>query len=222
MVCTVCHSQQSDKRPHYLPFSAVWSGSTLIVILSSLIRVYTVCHSQQSGQGLHYLLFSAVWSGSTLFAILSMQHYQGLHCLPFSAFWSESTLLAIRSSLMKVKVYTVSLMNNLIRVYTICHSQQSGQGLHYFPFSAVWSRSRSTLSFSGTVWSGSTLFVILKSLIWVYIVCRSQQCNQGLFCLPFSVIWSGSTLFAILCCQIKVYTVCHSQQSDEGLHYFPF
>ena len=178
-------SKQFYQGLHCFPFLAIRSGSTSFTILSSLIRVYTVailsslvrdytiCYSQ-SDQRLHYLLFSAVWSGSTLFAILSMQHYQGLHCLPFSAFWSESTLLAIRSSLMKVKVYTVILMNNLIRVYTICHSQQSGQGLHYLPFLAVWSRSGSTLSFSGTVWSGSTLFVILKSVIWVYTVCRSQ------------------------------------------------
>ena len=151
-----------------------------------------------------------------------MQYYQGLHCLPFSTFWSGSTLLAILSSLIKVKVYTVILRNNLIRVYTICHSQQSGQWLHYLPFSAVWLRSRSILSFSGTVWSGSTLFVILSSLISIYIVCHSQQSNQGLYCLPFSAIWSRSKLFAILSSLIKVYTVCHSQQSNEGLHYLPF
>ena len=178
------HSQQSDQGLHSLPFSAVWSRTTLFAILS-LIRVYTICHS-----------FYAALSRSTLFSILSI----------------------------------------LIIVYTTCHSQQSDQGqclhchsheqsyqgLHYLPFSVVWSRSRSTLAFSGTVWSGSSIFVILKSLIWVYTVCHSQQSNQGLFCLPFSVIWSGSTLFAILSCLIKVYTVCHSQQSDEGLHYLPF
>ena len=45
--------------------------TTLIAILSSLIKVYTVCHSQLSDQHLHYLPFSAVWSGSILYAILS-------------------------------------------------------------------------------------------------------------------------------------------------------
>ena len=231
-----------------LPFLAVWSVSTRFTILSSLIRVYTACHSQQSGPGLHHLLFSAVWSGSTLFAILSMQHYQGLHCLPFSAFWSESTLLSILSSLIKVKVYTVILMNNLISVYTICHSQQSGQGLHYFPFSAVRSRSRSTLSFSGIVWSGSTLLTILSSLVRdslfailsslikvkvhtvilrnslvrVYTACYSQQSDQRLQCLPFSAVLSGSILFGMFSNLIRVHTICHSQQFDQGLHCLPF
>ena len=116
---------------HCLPFSAVWSGSTLFAILSSLVRDYTIWHSQQSdqgqgphchsqelsGQGLHYLSFSKVWLH--------------LHCLPFSAVWT-STLFAI--------------LDSPIRVYTVCHSQQSDQGLHYLPFEAVW--------------SGSTLFAI--------------------------------------------------------------
>ena len=94
-----CHSQeQSDQGLQYLPFSAVWSGSTLFTIFSilikvkvytvilrnSLIRFYTIYHSQQPDQG--------------------------LHCLPFSAVWSGSTLLAILSS--------------LIKVYSVCHSQQ--------------------------------------------------------------------------------------------------
>ena len=167
----IFHSQQSDQSLHCLPFStavwsgstlfailykhyypgihclqfsAVWSGSTLFAILSSLARDYTICHSQQSdqgqgphchsqeqsAQGLHYLSFSKVWSG--------------LHRLPFSAVWSTSTLFAILSS--------------LIRVYTVCHSQQSDRGLHYLPFS---------------VWSWSTVFAILSSLIRVYTICRS-------------------------------------------------
>ena len=143
--------------------------------------------------------------------------------MPFSALWSGSILLAILSRLIKVKVYTVILRNNLIRVYTICRFQQSGQELHFLPFSAVWSRSTSTLSFSGTVWSGSTLFVILcslKYLIRVYIICHSQS-DQGLHCLPFSAVWWVSTLFAILSSLIRVYTICHSQ-SYQGLHYLPF
>ena len=131
--------------------------------------------------------------------------------LSFSAVWSGS-----RS--------TVILRNSLIRVYTVCHPQQSDQGLHCLSFSAVWSRSRSrsTLSFSETVWSGSTLFAIDSSLIRVYTVCHSQLSDQRLHCLPFSAVWSGSALFAILSSLIRVYTICLSQQSDQGLHCLPF
>ena len=242
-----CHSQeQSDQGLYYLPFSAVWSWSTLFAILhSSLIRVYTVCHSQQSDQDLHYLPFSAVWSrststlsfsgtfwsGSTQFPILSslikvytvchsQQSDQGLYYLPFSAVSSRSTLFAILSSLFRVTLFPI--ISSLIRVYTVCHSQQSDQGLHYLPFS---------------VWSGSALFAILSSLIKVYTICHSQQSDQGLHYLPFSTaVWSGSTLFAILSSLIKVkvytvilrnslirvYTVCHSRQSDQSLHCLPF
>ena len=130
-VYTVCHSQQSDQGLHCMPYSAVWPESTLFVILISLMRVYTVCHAQQSEQVVHYLL-SSVSSGCTICTILSSQHYfeilskhyyQGLHCLQFWAVWSESTLLIILSS--------------LIKVYTICDSQQSYQGLHCLPFWAV-------------------------------------------------------------------------------------
>ena len=242
-----CHSQeQSDQGLYYLPFSAVWSWSTLFAILhSSLIRVYTVCHSQQSDQDLHYLPFSAVWSrststlsfsgtfwsGSTQFPILSslikvytvcnsQQSDQGLHYLPFSAVSSRSTLFAILSSLFRITLFPI--ISSLIRVYTVCHSQQSDQGLNYLPFS---------------VWSGSTLFAILSSLIKVYTICHSQQSDQGLHYLPFSTaVWSGSTLFAILSSLVKVkvytvilrnslirvYTVCHSRQSDQSLHCLPF
>ena len=221
-VYTICHSQQSDQGLHCLPFSAVWSVSTLYAMLSlikvytiwhlsSLIRVYIIFHSQQSDEGvhcdsqqsdqyLHYLPFSVVWSGSTQVALISKQYCQCLHCLSFSAVWSGSTLLAILRSLIKVKYYTVILRNSLNRFYTICHSQQSDQGLHYLPFS---------------VWSGSTLFAILSILIRVSTTCHSQQ----------SVILRTSL--------VKVYTIyhfqhsnqrlhCHSQQSDQGLHYFPF
>ena len=181
---------------HCLPFSAGLSGSTLYAILS-LISVYAICHSQQSDQGLHFLpflavrsrsrstlSFSAVRSGSTI-AILSslfrvytvchsQQSDQGLHCLPFSAVWSGSTLFAILSSLIKVKVYTLILMNILIKEYTVFHSQQSGQGLHYLSFSAVCSR--------------STLFAILSSQIKVCTICHSKQ-SDLLQCLPFSAVW---------------------------------
>ena len=122
-------------------------------------------------------------------------------------------------------------------VYTVRHSQHSDQGLHNLPFSAVSSRSKCTMSFSGTVWSGSTLFAILSSLSWsilfailsslikindhtvilrdslirFYTFCRSQQSHQGLHYLPF-----------FLSSMIKVSIVSHSQQSDQGLHYLPF
>ena len=203
-----------------MEFSAVWSGSTLFAILSLISSTL--------------LAFSAVWSGSTLFAILSSlirvyticlshQSDQDLHCLPF--FLSS----IIRSTLF-------SILSILIRVYTTNHSQQSDQGLHYLPFSAVWSRSRATLSFSGTIWSGSTLFAILSSLVRDYTICHSQQSDQGqgphyhsqeqpgqgLHYLSFSKVWSGSSLFAIFCSLISVYTVCHSQQSYQGLYCLPF
>ena len=117
--CTVCHSQ-SDQYQHYLPFSAVWSGSTLLpFFLSIIMKVYTVCHSQQSNQGLHYLSFTAVWSESPLFAILSLISVYTI-CHSFLAVWSRSILFAILSI--------------LIRVYTTCHSQHSDQGIHYLQF----------------------------------------------------------------------------------------
>ena len=163
-------SKQYYKGLHCLPFSAVWLGSTLIVSLSSLIRVYTVSHSQQSDQGLHYLPFT-VWSGSILFSILSRQYYQCLHCFIYSAVWSGSTPLAILSSLIKVKIYTVIFRNSLIRVYIICHSQHSDQGLHYYPFSAVWSGSTQFAIHNSLI---IVYTVILSSLIRVFTVCNSQ------------------------------------------------
>ena len=228
-VSTVCHSQQSDQGLYFLPLQ-VSTESTLFVILSSLIWVYTVCHSQQSDQSLHYLPFSAVWSRSSsslTFSVTVWAVWSGLHYLPFLVL-SESTPFAMLSSL--IKVYTV-ILNNLITVYTF--SQQSDQG-------------EGPLSFSWTVWSGSTRFDILRSLIRFFTVCHSQQSDQGLhdlsfsvwlmstlfeilskqyyqglYCLPFSAVWSGSILFAIISLN-RVYTVCHSQQSDLGLHCLPF
>ena len=240
-VYTICHSQ-SEKGLDCMPFSAVWSGSTLLAILS-----------KQYYQGLHCFTFSAVWSRATLFAILSSlirvyticysQHSDQFELFPFLAFWSGSTLLAILSSL--IRVYTICHYQ-FIRVYTVfpsqsdqglhCHSQQTDQGLHYLPFLAVWLKSRSTV-------------ILRNSLNSVYTICNSQQSDQGLHCLPFSAVWSGSTLFAILsnwswytlfpifskqyyhdlhCLTfflssfIKVYTVFHFQLSDQCLHYFPF
>ena len=70
-----------------------------------------------------------------------------------------------------------------------------------------------------SVWSGSTLFAILSSLISVYTNCHSQQSACGRYCLHFSV-WSGSTVFAIFSSLIRVYTICHSQ-SDQSLHNLP-
>ena len=172
-------------------------------MLSSRIRVYSIRHSQSD---------------------------QGLHRLPFSAVWSGSNLLAILSSLIKVKVYTViyrnsltpwstlyAILSSLIRVDTICHSQYSDQGLHYLPFSTVWSGSTpfaitsSLIKVCNEVWSGSTIYAIPSSLIKFKIHCHSQQQSEhGLHYLPFSAVWSESTLLAILISLIRVYTVCHS------------
>ena len=115
-----------------------------------------------------------------------------------------------------------------MKVYTVCHSQYSDQGLFYLSFSAVWSRS--TLSFSA-VWSESTLFtirsslskvkVILKnSLIIVYSICHSQPSDQHY--LPFSV-WTGSSLFAILGNLIRatLFSIL-SKQYYHVLKCFPF
>ena len=113
-----------------------------------------------------------------------------------------------------------AILSSQIRVYTVCHSQQSGQGQQYLLFS---------------VWSSSTLFAILNSQIRFYTVCHSQQYDQCLhyfpfflrsifkvYCLPNSAVWSGSTLFAIRSSLIKVKVHCHPQkQSDQGLHYLP-
>ena len=141
-----------------------------------------------------------------------------------------------------------AILSSLIRVYTVCDSQQSDQGLDCSPFSAVSSGSTmlailSSLSSQGLhfchswqsdqdvhylpfiIWSGYTLFAIL-----------STQYYQGLHYLPFSAVWSGSTqitifflaalsrsaLFAILSSLIRGYTICYFQQFDQGLHCLPF
>ena len=134
-----------------------------------------------------------------------------------------------------------------MKIYTLCHSQQSDQGLYYLSFSAVWSRS--TVSFWAG-WSGFTWFAIHCSLIKVKVHLDPQeQSDQGLHYLPFSAIWSWTKLFPIfskqynqslhclpfflssfinvyiVChfsCLIMVYTVSHSQQSDKGQHCLPF
>ena len=131
-VYIICHSQQSDQGLHRLPFS-------------SIIRVYTIWnsqtdqglhylpfsvhHCQQSDRGLQYLPFSAVWSGSTLFAILSKQYYQGIHCLPFYAVWSGFNSICYSQLYDQGLHHLRFFLSNIIRVYTVCHSQQSDQGL---------------------------------------------------------------------------------------------
>ena len=184
-VYTICHSFLTVSQcQHCLSFWAVWSGHRLFAILS-LISIYTICHSQQSDQGLHYFPFF-VSRMTTVYTVRHSQHSDhGLHNLPFTAVssrskstmsfsvtvWSGSTLFAILSSLswsilsailsslIKIRDHTVFLRNSLIRFYTLCNSQQSDQGLHCLPFSAVW--------------SGSTLFAILISLIRNYTICHS-------------------------------------------------
>ena len=219
MVKVHYHSQeQSEKSLHYLQFSAVWSGSTLFAILCSLIS-------------LHYLPFSAT-DHVILFFLCFLSSIITIYtvCHSFLAVLSRSTLFSIFSC--------------LISVYTISHSQQCDHGLHFFPFSAVWSRSTlfAIQSYQGlhdlpfsAVWSVSTLFAILR-LIRVYIIYHCEQSVQGLLYLPFSAVWSRSALFAILNRLIRVYTicffflasiimvctVCRSQQSDKGPHFLPF
>ena len=218
MVYTVCISQ-SDQGLQYLPFSAFWSGPTLFAILS-LFRVYTICHSQHSYQGVHYIYhsFQADLARSTLFAILicmikvyticNSQSDQGVPYMPFSAFWSGSTLFAILS-----KHYyqgsTLFAILSLFRVYTICHSQHSYQGVHYI------------YHFFQADLARSTLFVILSSMIRVYTICNSQS-DQSLQYLLFSAVLSVSTVIAILSSLIRIYSTCHSQQVDQCLHYLPF
>ena len=156
--------------------------------------------------------------------------------------------IAILSSLIKVKYYTVILRNSLNRFYTICHSQQSDQGLHCLPFSAVWSGSTLFAILSSLIKVKVYTVILRNSLIKIYTICHSNQSDQGLHCLPFSAVWSRSTLFAILSSLIRVYTICHSfqvvlsrstlfallrslimvypichsQQSGRGLHYLSF
>ena len=177
-VYTVRPSQQSEQGLYYLSFSAVWSrsilsfwavwsGSSLFASHSSLIKVKVNSHPQeQSDQGLHYLPFSAILSWSTLFRILSKQYYHGF------------TLCAILSS--------------LIRIYTVCHTQQSDQSLNYLSFSSLW-------------W-GSTQFAMLSSLNRLSTICYPQS-HQGLQFVPYSAVWSGSTLSEIL-----------SKRYYQGLH----
>ena len=226
-VYTVPDSLQSGQVLHYLPFAEVWSRSRSTVILrNSLIRVYTTCHSQQLimvntiSHSFYHDLHCLPFFHSSFIKIYTVCHFQlsdqCLHYQLFSAVWSGSTLFPT--------------LSRLIKVYIICHSEQSVQGLHYLPFSAVLSRStlfailsslisvytichsqpsdRHVLPFS--VWSGSTLSAIL-SLKRVKTIRHSQQSNQGLHYLPFSL----SSI-------IRVYTVSHSQLSDQGLHYLLF
>ena len=157
----ICHIQQSD----HTPLALLWM-STLFALLNSLNRVYTICHFQPSDKGLH---------------CHSEQSDQSLHYLPVTAVWSRS-----RS--------TLTHRNSLIKVYTICHSQPSDHGLHYFPF-------------------------FLNSIIMVYTMCHSQQSDQDLHCMHYSAVWSESTLFVILITLMWVYTVCHAQQSEQVVHY---
>ena len=117
----------------------------------------------------------------------------------------------------------------MIRVYNICHSQLSEQDLHchsnlirVYTISQQSEQGQGPLSFLGIVWSWSTLFDILRSLIRVYTVCHSQQSDQCLHLWKFSAVWSLSTLSAILSSLIRVHTISHSQQSDQGLHCLPF
>ena len=159
----------------------------------------------QSDQCLLYLLFSTVGSGFTSLAVLSSMIRVYTFCHSFYTVLSRTTLFAI--------------LSNLISVYTISHS-----------FYAVLSRSTLFAIYSSLIRVYTT-----SSLIRVYTFCHSQQSDQCLHYLPFSV-WSGSTLFTFLSSLGRVYITCHSQpyyhsqdvhchfqeQSDQGLFYMPF
>ena len=159
---------------------------------------YSICHSQQSAQSLHN------------FPFFSKQYDHSLHCLTFSAVWSGSKSTLLFSGTVWSGSTPFAILSSLSWSTLFYHYQQSIMVYTVLPLSAVWSKSRSILSFSGTVWSGSALFEIL-----------SKQYYQGLYFLPFSSVWSGSILFAIISLN-RVYTVCHSQHSDLGLHCWPF
>ena len=156
-----------------MPFSAVWSGSTLFAILSIMIGVYTICHSLHSDQGLHYLPLSAFWSESTLFAIISSL---------------INVCTVILSSLIRVFIICHSQQSDQVqaqlsfsgtvlnRLYTICHSLQSDQGLHCLLYSTVWSESILFVILSSLI---QVYTVILSSLLSVYTICHSQHSFQS-------------------------------------------
>ena len=164
-----------------MPFSAVLSVSTAIAILSCLISIYSTCHSQQIDQFLHYLKFSAVWSVSPLFDILSLIRVYTI-CHRRLIRVPGPTLFPILSSMISGYIigysqsgfYCIwhsqqsalfSILSSLIRVYTVCHPQQSIQGLHSC-HSQQPDQGLHCLLFSA-IWSTSTLFPILSSLIRV-------------------------------------------------------
>ena len=107
--------------------------------------------------------------------------------------------------------YLPFLLSSIIKVYTTFHSQQSDQGLHYFPFSAVWSRSILFSILCSLIKFKIYTVILRNSLIKVYTIWKSQQSDQGqgLHC------HSRNSL-------IRVYTNCHSQKSGQGLHCLPF
>ena len=106
----------------------------------------------------------------------------------------------------------IAIFGCLVRVYTICHSQQSDKGLDFLSFSAVWSGS--TLFAFLAFWSGSTLCAILSSLISVYTIFHSQS-DQGLHNFPH-LSCLINVYAVILSSLIRVYTFCHSQQPQQG------
>ena len=116
--------------------------------------------------------------------------------------------------------YFPFILSSIMKVYTICYSQ-SDQCLHYLPFSADWSESSLFANLSSLIKVKIYIVIIRNSLIKIYTICHSQQSDQCLHCSPFSAVWSGSSLFDILSL-IRVYTICHSQLSDQGLHYMQF
>ena len=166
--------------------------------------------------------------------------------MPFSEVWSssKSTLSFSRTSCSGSTAFPIR--SSLIEVYTVCHSQQTDQGLHCLQFSAVSSRPTLFAILSSLI--RIYTIAVLSSLSWVYACCHFEQSDHGLHYFPFfrssfikvctvchfqlsdqalhylsfSAVWWGSTLFPILISLIRVYTDCHSQQSFQRLHWFLF
>ena len=214
-VYTFYHSQQSDQDLHYFPFAAVWSvstlfallsliGSTLLVILSCLVRVYTICHTFFATLRFKYTTkFSLpkIACPAIVYAeiVIVIDPFFVGDCHWIKVYRYNPTeicqqrLQGVRNVAQKL----CSWERSFRKVYSVYYSQQSDQGLCYLSFSAVWSR--------------STLFAILSSLIRVYTICHSEQSDQGQGLLsPSETVWSRSTQLGILSHLIMVYTIPYS------------
>ena len=188
-IYTVCHSQQSDQGLYFCHSQQSDQGLH--------------CHSQQSDQGLHYLLF--LERGGSVVECRTLEREVGgskptaavlcpwaRHFTP-RKYWliTQEAVAPFRHD-WKIVDWDVKPQHkqNLFAIL----SKKYYQGLQYLPFSDIL--------------SGSTLFVILNSLIRVYTVSHSQQSDQVYTIVILSLI--------------RVNTIFHSQQSEQCLHYLHF